>query len=68
MQTIENIPDINALLPKEYRINLQEYHDSLKDPIKKQVLLVKIDQTFDFMHNQNHPLDKLIIKKFSLFT
>ncbi len=68
LQTIENIPDINALLPKEYRINLQEYHDSLKDPIKKQVLLVKIDQTFDFMHNQNHPLDKLIIKKFSLFT
>lgn len=68
IEELEKNPAVEKLLPKNYLITAKEYLLSIKDPSKKTILLQKISDALSFMYNQRVWRDKLIIKRFAIFT
>lgn len=52
IEEIMNNPDIDTILPKDLRINPQEFKDACKDKTKRPALLQKIDTALDCVNDQ----------------
>ncbi|MDR2540927.1 MAG: hypothetical protein LBD11_04000 [Candidatus Peribacteria bacterium] len=52
LKEIEKAEDIDAVVPKELRVSKDEYQQALQDPIKRDAVLQKLDQSLDNIHHR----------------
>lgn len=51
---IEDIQNINSILPDYCRISREEYIEAIDDPAKREQLLSKIDNALNYIYNATH--------------
>lgn len=61
---IEDVKNINTILPEYLRINREEYIEALEDDKKRKVLLIKIDNTLKYIYNYMNPSHSPIMSLF----
>lgn len=58
IEEIEKTIDIDDILPKELRIKPQDFKQACTDPVKRQEVLMKLDQWLEYIVPQVRPLFK----------
>ena len=65
MDEIEEIQDIENILPKQLRISKDEYIKALEDTIFRQDILIKLDDSLSYLYNSSNKFPLWIINFFS---
>ena len=64
---IENVKDVDKILPKELRVSRDEYIAALQSTENRTALLTKIDHSLGYLYQVVHPYDFSIVDFFSGF-
>lgn len=58
---IEDVANINLILPEYYRINKEEYINALNNTESRKVLLTKIENALKFIYTSTHSMQSPIL-------